>query len=50
MVGVTSKGKQLVVFKIGKEYFGVGIDVIREIVRLPEVTDVSDASDFLEGM
>ncbi|MEE9523939.1 MAG: chemotaxis protein CheW [Thermodesulfovibrionales bacterium] len=44
------KGIQLVVFKIGKEYFGVGIDVIREIVRLPEVTDVPDAPDFLEGM
>lgn len=50
MVGVTSKGIQLVVFKIGKEYFGVGIDVIREIVRLPEVTDVPDAPEFLEGM
>jgi purine-binding chemotaxis protein CheW len=45
-----AKGIQLVVFKIGKEYFGVGIDVIREIVRLPEVTDVPDAPDFLEGM
>jgi purine-binding chemotaxis protein CheW len=47
---VISKGKQLVVFRIGKEYFGVGIDTIREIVRLPEVTDVPDAPDFLEGM
>ncbi len=50
MIGVTSKRIQLVVFKIGKEYFGVGIDVIREIVRLPEVTDVPDAPEFLEGM
>ncbi|UCG79319.1 MAG: purine-binding chemotaxis protein CheW [Nitrospirota bacterium] len=44
------RGTQLVVFRIGKEYYGMGIDAIREIVRLPEITEVPDAPDYLEGM
>ncbi len=45
-----AKGIQLVVFRIAKEYFGVSIGSIREIVRLPEITEVPDAPEFLEGM
>lgn len=44
------KGNQLVVFRIGKEYFGVGVEAVREIVRVPEVTEVPDAPVFLEGV
>ena len=44
------KSLQFVVFKIGKELFGVGIDSIREIVRVPEVTEVPDAPHFLDGV
>jgi len=43
-------GMQLVVFRIGTEYFAVGIDAIREIVKLIEVVEVPDAPGFLEGM
>lgn len=50
MSGIISKGKQLVVFRIGRELFGVEIDAIREIVRIPEITEVPDAPEFLEGM
>ncbi len=50
MAGGIAKGIQLVVFRIGKEFFGVGIDAIREIVRIPEITEVPDAPGFLEGM
>ncbi|MBI3354685.1 MAG: chemotaxis protein CheW [Nitrospirae bacterium] len=45
-----AKNLQFVVFKIGKELFGVGIDAIREIVRVPEVTEVPDAPHFLDGV
>lgn len=44
------KGTQLVVFRIGKEFFGVGVETVREIVRVPEVTEVPDAPGFLEGV
>lgn len=45
-----AKNLQFVVFRIGKELFGVGIDSIREIVRVPEVTEVPDAPHFLDGV
>lgn len=45
-----AKNLQLVVFNIGKELYGVGIDNVQEIVRVPEVTEVPDAPAFLEGV
>lgn len=45
-----AKDLQLVVFKIGREFFGVGIDAVREIVRFQEITSVPDAPFFLEGV
>ena len=44
------KGNQKVVFGIGKELFGVGIASIREIVKVPEMTEVPDSPDFLDGV
>lgn len=41
---------QLVVFSVGKELYGVGIDSVQEIVRVPDVTEVPDAPLFLEGV
>jgi len=41
---------QLVVFKIGKEEFGVPISEVREIVRLIPITYVPRAPDFVEGV
>ena len=41
---------QLVVFSVGKELYGVGIDSVQEIVRVPDVTEVPDAPAFLEGV
>jgi purine-binding chemotaxis protein CheW len=46
----TSKHLQIVVFGIGKELFGVGIETVHEIVKVPEITAVPDAPPFLEGM
>jgi len=45
-----AKGMQIVVFGIGKELFGVSIEEVHEIVRVPEITAVPDAPPFLEGM
>ena len=41
---------QLVVFKIGKEEFGVAISQVREIVRLVPITPVPKAPVFVEGV
>lgn len=45
-----AKNLQHVVFSIGKELYGVGIDAVQEIVRVPDVTEVPDAPVFLEGV
>lgn len=45
-----AKDLQLVGFRIGKETFGVPINLVHEIVRLPEITAVPDAPDYIEGV
>jgi len=45
-----AKDLQLVGFRIGKETFGVPIDLVHEIVRVPEITAVPDAPDYVEGV
>jgi purine-binding chemotaxis protein CheW len=47
---MTSKDLHLVGFRIGKETFGVPIHLVHEIVRLPEITAVPDAPDYIEGV
>lgn len=43
--------EQVVVFKLGDEEFGVAIDNVQEIVRLPErLIRVPNAPDFIEGI
>ena len=41
---------QVVGFRIGNETFGVRISLVREIVRLPEITAVPNAPDDIEGV
>src|SRR5262245_50147921 len=45
-----AKDLHLVGFRIGRETFGVPIDLVHEIVRVPEITSVPDAPDFIEGV
>jgi purine-binding chemotaxis protein CheW len=45
-----AKNLQLVVFNIGKELYGVGIEAVHEIVKVPDITEVPDAPAFLEGV
>ncbi len=45
-------GKELhiVGFRIGRETFGVPIELVHEIVRVPEITSVPDAPEYIEGV
>ena len=45
-----TKDLQLVGFRIGKETFGVPIGLVHEIVRVPDITAVPDAPDYVEGV
>lgn len=41
---------QFVGFKVHREFFGVPIDRVREIVRVPEITPVPETPKFVEGV
>jgi purine-binding chemotaxis protein CheW len=45
-----AKVLQLVGFRNGDEFFGVPINKVREIVRVPEITPVPDMPEFLKGV
>ena len=45
-----AKGNQVVVFRVGREMFGIPIETIREIVRMPDITEVPDSPEFFEGV
>jgi purine-binding chemotaxis protein CheW len=40
----------IVGFRVGRETYGVPITSLREIVRVPEITAVPDAPDYVEGV
>ena len=42
--------KQLVVFDLAEEGYGVDISSVREIIRMQEITRVPRAPDFVEGV
>ncbi len=42
--------RQLVVFDLAGEIYGVNIETVREIIRMQTVTFVPDAPDFVEGV
>ena len=42
--------RQLLVFDLAGEVYGVNIETVREIIRMREVTYVPDAPDFVEGV
>ncbi|HUQ49668.1 MAG TPA: chemotaxis protein CheW, partial [Terriglobales bacterium] len=47
---VLSKDLHLVGFRIGRETFGVPINMVHEIVRVPDITAVPDAPEYIEGV
>jgi purine-binding chemotaxis protein CheW len=44
------KDLQLVGIRIGRETFGLPISLVREIVRVPEITSVPNAPEYIEGV
>ncbi len=42
--------KQLVTFTVSEEEFAVDIMLVQEVIRLPEITPVPNAPDFVEGV
>ena len=44
------KDLQIVGFRVGRETYGVPIAMVHEIVRVPEITAVPNAPDYLEGV
>ena len=45
-----AKDLHIVGFRIGRETFGVPIALVHEIVRVPDITSVPDAPDYIEGV
>ncbi len=45
-----SREKHIVGFRVGHETYGLPITTLHEIVRVPEITAVPDAPDYLEGV
>ncbi len=42
--------RQLVVFDLANETYGVGIEMVREIIRMQSVTYVPDSPEYVEGV
>lgn len=42
--------KQLVIFRLGKEEFGVDINEVREIIKIEEITKIPNTEDYIEGV
>jgi len=45
-----NQNMQVIVFKIGKEEYGLHIDQIKEVVLTPNVTPVPEVSDYVKGV
>lgn len=49
-VASAEKERQLVIFQLGREVYGLDINWVREIITLQDVTRVPGAPDFVEGV
>jgi purine-binding chemotaxis protein CheW len=49
-IAIMDKELQVVGFRIGRETFGLPIAMVREIVRVPEITNVPNAREYIEGV
>lgn len=47
---ITGPQRQLVVFNLDTELYGLDIGSVREIIRLQEITDIPRTPDFVEGV
>ena len=49
-VAVGDRERQLVIFQLAREIYGLDINWVREIITLQEITRVPGAPDFVEGV
>jgi len=42
--------RQIVIFNLGKEEFGVNINEVREIIRMEQITNIPNTSEYIEGV
>ena len=42
--------RQLVIFKVGEEEFGVTINEVREIIRMEKITRIPNSPNYIEGV
>lgn len=42
--------RQVVVFRLGEEHYGVGIEAVREIITLVEITPMPESPPHMEGV
>lgn len=47
---ISEEERELVVFKLDREEFGVSIEHVKEIVKLPEITLIPLSSDYVVGI
>lgn len=45
-----AKDLHIVGFRVGRETFGVPINLVHEIVRVPDITAVPDSPEYIEGV
>ncbi|MCK8827459.1 chemotaxis protein CheW [Natroniella acetigena] len=45
-----NKIDQFIVFKLGREEFGVKITQVQEIIKMKEITKLPQSADFIEGI
>lgn len=45
-----TKELQLVVFRMGKEEYGVDVSQVREIIKMENITRIPNSSDCIEGV
>ncbi len=42
--------RQIVIFNLGKEEFGVNINEVREIIRMEQITKIPNTAEYIEGV
>ncbi len=42
--------RQMVIFRLGNEDFGVNINEVREIIRIEQITKIPNTQDYVEGV
>ena len=47
---VPEADEQLVIFKLANEYYGVSIEAVNTIIRLPDITAVPNAPTYVKGV